>query len=291
MKKTELNEAVSEVQKKYRVIGRSKEIMEALAGIYSGKHILIEGEVGVGKTTLALAIANYLDKPFYRVDSSDQVDEAKLVGWWDPPLVLNKGYVREAFIAGPLFNAMINNGILFINELNRLPETTQNVLLPVMDEGKLEIPKLGTIEAKNGFRVIATQNPEEHIGVTALGEALKDRFVWIKLEYQPEKEEKEIVKLHSSVEDEEIISLSVKITRATRNNPYIKRGSSVRGAIDLASLMAYFDKYSLKDWINAALMALATKIELYDETEKTINEVISEIVKNTVESRFLLINR
>jgi len=148
-------------------------------------------------------------------------------------LVIEFGYDAEkSFVPGPLVRAMLEGGILFINELNRLPESTQNVLLPAMDEGQIIIPRLGAVKAKPGFYIIATQNPEEHVGVTSLSEALRDR------DYQTEEEEKEITLLRSGCNDPKIVDLAVKICRATREHPEIKRGASVRGAIDLASLVS-----------------------------------------------------
>ena len=83
---------------------------------------------------------------------------------------------------------MMNGGCLFINELNRIPENTQNVLLSALDERILTIPKLKTVSAQPDFMVISTQNPSVHV-VSALGEALKNRFVWLEIPYQSESEE------------------------------------------------------------------------------------------------------
>ncbi|MFX4377283.1 AAA family ATPase, partial [Acinetobacter baumannii] len=87
--------------------------------------------------------------------------EHKLTGWFDPPTVLKKGYGKDSYFDGPLAEAMRKGAILFVNELNRLPEGEQNVLLPALDEKRLEIPRIGELAAKEGFTVIATQNPRE----------------------------------------------------------------------------------------------------------------------------------
>ncbi|MFX1474891.1 MAG: AAA family ATPase [Promethearchaeota archaeon] len=273
---------IIEVQRKYRIVGRTEAIAQCLAADKARKHLLIEGQVGVGKTTLAKAVADYLRRPLHRVDGDERFTSSKLVGWFDPPIVLKNGYTRDAFIPGALVEAMESGGILFINELNRMPEATQNTLLPVMDESLLQVPKLDTIEAQNGFRIIATQNPEASVGVTRLGEALRDRFVWLILDYHTESEEKEIVQINTEIEDEKIRDIAVAITRATRDYPSIKRGASVRGAIDLASLFHQLSELGRSDWEEAAVMALVPKIQLHDNTQKTPQQIIIDLVRSVM---------
>jgi len=168
------------------------------------------------------------------------------------------------------------------DELNRLSESAQNVLIPALDEGIIEIPKLGEIKAKDGFWVVATLNPEEYVGVTPIAEALRDRFLWIKLDYQSEEEEREIVKLRANVNDE-IAKLTVAITRATRRHPDIRRGASVRGAIDLAALIKKYEErggnLSQEALEDLAIVALGTKIEVSEGSNKTVEEIIREIVR------------
>ena len=152
------------------------------------------------------------------------------------------------------------------------------MLLPALDERQIIIPKLGTVNGENGFLIIATQNPEEFIGTTSLCEALRDRFVWVKLDFQDEDEERRIVKLQSQCEDEDTIRKVVAIVRTTRDYADLRRGSSVRGAIDLANIIRFYEPPTYEDWVSSAIMALATKIELEDGLEKSVEEVIREIV-------------
>jgi MoxR-like ATPase len=223
-----LREEVEEIKARYGIVGRDRELAMILSAIRANRHVLLEGPVGVGKTLLARSVSEYMSRDFIRVDGDERLDENKLIGHWDPPSVLKHGYVESAFVEGPLTAAARRGGILFINELNRLPDSAQNALLPAMDEGIIGIPHLGQIRAKDGFLVIATQNPEESIGVTRLSEALKDRFVLVKLDYQSQEEEEEIVRLKSGVKREEIVKIAVSIARETRRDPAIKRGASVR---------------------------------------------------------------
>jgi MoxR-like ATPase len=227
-------------------------------------------------------VKNYYDANFYRIDCSEETLTHNLIGHWDPPLVISKGYGEDSYVYGPLASAMSNGGCLFINEINRMPESTQNALLTSLDEKILEIPKLKTIHAKNNFFVVATLNPSAHVGVTVLGEAIKDRFIWIKIDYQKPEEEIKIIKQEVNLNgelDDKIARISQEIVQITRNSTTIRRGSSIRGAIDLAALVTQYEtNTSTKNWVEAAIMSLYNKIELEDGVTKSKKEIITEIV-------------
>ena len=89
--------AVEEIQEKYKVIGRTEELQQIILAHSVSKNILIEGEVGVGKTRLAKAIAEYYDSNFYRVDCSEELLPHNLVGYFEPPLVIAKGYIDDSY--------------------------------------------------------------------------------------------------------------------------------------------------------------------------------------------------
>ena len=179
-------EAVAEA---HHIIGRRPELRGILACVAAGRNVLLEGPVGVGKTVIARAVAEALQRGMVRVDGDGRYSEAKLVGHFDPPSVLARGYTRDAFVPGPLVEAMLSGGVLFINELNRMPEGVQNVLLPALDEGTLHVPHLGAVKAAPGFGVIATQNPAEFVATGHLSEALLDRFELVRLAYQASSDE------------------------------------------------------------------------------------------------------
>ena len=280
--KTNLKESVDAIKKKFGIIGRTDELMKALAAKAAGRHILLEGPVGVGKTEIAHALAAYLNTEFVRFDGDERYHPDKLVGHFDPPVVLEKGYSFDSFVSGPLIRAMKEGAILFANEINRCPESTQNVLLSAMDEGHIVIPKLGEVNAKPGFFIIATQNPVEFIATTPLGEAIKDRFVWIRLDYQSEADEKQIVAAKVKDAPEEVTDYSVLIVRETRLSTDLRRGASIRGAIDLAAIINEFEERSIGTWIDISIMALATKIELEDGIEDKIETIIEKIVRTVI---------
>lgn len=266
-----------------QIIGRTREHLKITACIDSQHSVLIEGPVGVGKTYLISSIVKKRGVPFFRIDGDSRYSEQKLTGWFDPPLVMKSGYNAKSFIDGPLTSAMKMGGVLFINELNRMPEGVQNILLPAMDEKIISIPKLGNIVAKRGFLVIATQNPKEFVATSHLSEALMDRFEWIYLDYQSVEEETEIVSLAvekanatrsiSSIVPQNLAQCAVHLTRMSRTDPRVSRGASVRSAISLAKLtIALIDKLPFESAVTeAALLALPTRIELNQDSDSDIS--------------------
>lgn len=279
---------VSHIQKTQGIVGRREELRKAFAALSAGKHLLIEGTVGVGKTILATAVTKHLGRPFVRVDGDERYTEQKLVGWFDPPLVMKGGYTRDAFLEGPLVSAMNSGGVIFINELNRMPEGVQNVLLPAMDERRIEIPKIGTVEAKDGFAVVATQNPREFVATSTLSEALRDRFELLTLDYQSEDEEKMIVQRNVETQDQSLIDLIVQIARKTRTHPEVKRGASVRAAMSTVQICLRLNGALQEVVHEAASMALPTRIEMKDDAKSTAQEVIAEIVDACLKNARLL---
>ncbi len=258
------------------VVGRRREADAVLACLSAQRHVLIEGPVGVGKTVLAKAIAAVLDRGILRVDGDGRYTEARLVGQFDPPIVLERGYVTEAFLAGPLVQAMREGAILFLNELNRMPEGVQNVLLPVLDEHRVAIPRYGVVKAAPGFRVIATQNPAEFVATGTLSEALRDRFELVRLDYQTADDERQIV--HQSTvcsPSADLIAQAVDLARATRTDPRVRRGASVRAAIAMADIATELGG----DLHRAAEITLPTRIELLDERGTDLSTLLEDLAK------------
>lgn len=269
---------VEEIRERFGIVGRETELERGLAAVSVNRHLMIEGPVGVGKTVLANAIASYLDRPVFRVDGDERYTEQKLSGWFDPPMVLEKGYVQDAFMPGPLTEAMRSGGVLFVNEMNRMPEGVQNILLPAMDEGIIDIPKVGRVTASQGFVIIATQNPREFVATTAISEALSDRFELLVLDYQSEAEEFKILSGRHPSADSELVACSLRICRRTRSHPNIRRGASIRGAMAMVQLSGAFRGGDSDALRRAAQMALPTRIEMREESRATAAEVIDQIV-------------
>jgi MoxR-like ATPase len=269
---------IREIQHKYGIVGRSAELEMALAAVRSEKHLMIEGAVGVGKTVLALAIAEHIGRHVSRVDGDERYTEQKLAGWFDPPTVIQKGYGEQSFMPGPLTDAMRRGGVLFINEMNRMPEGVQNILLPAMDEGTVALPHISPVRASDGFLVIATQNPREFVATTAVSEALSDRFELLVLDYQTEEEENEIVRGKYPDASEDTVRRAVWMARRTREHAGVRRGASVRAAMSIVALTQSASGDYETRMRTAALMAVPTRIEVREESDQDAREIVEEIV-------------
>jgi len=268
------------------LVGRDEELEKIRACVLARRNLLLEGPVGVGKTHLALSVTRDLERPVFRIDGDSRYSEQKLSGWFDPPQVLKHGYSGKSFVPGPLVEAMRDGGVLFINELNRLPEGVQNILLPAIDERMVIVPRLGEIRAKEGFCVIATQNPKEFVATSHLSEAILDRFELVVLDYQSETEEVEIV---SAVTDDGRMGLAaVRLARLTRSHPRVRRGASVRAAQAIAELgqaiLQNGDRTFAEAFLWAALLALPTRIEIERDAESsgTLQAEIRALVEGWV---------
>ncbi len=262
-----------------KLIGREQEQKLIEGMVRAGHHVLLEGPVGVGKTTLAIAVAEKLNRSVIRVDGDGRYTEQKLVGSFDPKLVLDQGFSRSSFIPGPLYQAMEEGSVFLINELNRMPEMVQNVLLPALDEGKIQLPVLGELKAQPGFAVIATQNPREFVATSALSEALLDRLEWIAITPLSSEEEIAIIRSHVEIQhlDTLPIEAMIELMHLTRSHPKIKRGASIRAAIAMARILSTTDA----DFWTVAKSVLANRIEL--EVGKFSNRPYSDLLDELLE--------
>jgi len=197
-------------------------------------------------------------------------------------LVLSKGYVPDIFEDGPLLDAMRTGGFLYVEELNRIPEETINVLLTAMSELEITVPRLGRVAAQPGFRLVAAMNPFDAVGTARVSAALYDRTCRISMDYQSAEAEQQIVGLRASV-DPEWRAKVVVLVRSTREHPDIRFGSSVRGAIDICRLaveLARMRRTRTDDWhvgLAAAKASLSGRIRLQDGCTRTPEEVVTDL--------------
>ncbi len=278
---------------KSRIVGRDKEIKEILAALKAGRNIVLEGPPGTSKSTILREITRQIYIPFYIVEGSAELTPGKLVGTHNPAKVLAGGYTQEAFDHGPLTDAMLSGGFLYIEEFNRMPEDVMNVLLRAMDERRIAIPRVGDLQAKSSFRLIGAMNPFDDVGTERLSRALSDRLCRVELDYQSEEEEVEIVRLVTRVHTATLLPLAVRLVRRTREHPDLKMGASVRGAIDLVLIaqerLILEGLSAAEELLNAggaqvreilldcALMSLSGRVWMSETSERKAKEIIKEI--------------
>lgn len=226
-----------------QVIGREHELELILAAVAAGRDLLLEGPPGTSKSTLLRAITAEWGIPLVFVEGNADLTPAKLIGHHNPARVLREDYRADNFVDGPLLHAMRDGGFLYIEEFNRAPEDTLNTLLTAMAERQIAVARVGTVTARSTFRVIASMNPHDNVGTTRLSTSVHDRFCRLAVSYQDEAAERAIVELRASRLPTDAASAdlvdrltvdAVALTRATRQHPEVRQGSSVRGAIDLA---------------------------------------------------------
>ncbi len=265
---------------KQDIVGRENEMASIIVAMEAGKHILLEGPPGTSKSTLLRKIACESDMSLHIVEGNIDLTPAKLVGYFNPAKVMADRYKPEYFEKGPLTRAMEEGGILYMEEFNRMPADVTNVLISPMEEREMAVLRYGTVKASRKFTVIAAQNPYDDVGTVRISRAFMDRICLIRMDYQSEEEEREIVRMRTGSDDNNIVSLAVQMVRATREHDDIKMGASVRAAIDMVDLYSGLRKLSDRPRQNiliAARMALSNKIWLNEMTQKTADEIIEDI--------------
>ncbi len=233
-----------------RFVGREETISNVIVALLAGGHVLIEDVPGVGKTTLAKAVAGSIDASFARIQFTPDTLPTDVMGTsvFDP--------VKTEFktVLGP-----IHNNIILADEINRTSPRTQAALLEAMEEKQVTIDGT-TYNLPELFMVIATENPSEHLGTYQLPEAELDRFMMkLKIGYPKKKDQTELAKnylegaldkktepvltpeqilemreqVKKIIIKDELIDYALKIVDDTRNLSELEYGLSPRAGLQL----------------------------------------------------------
>jgi len=232
-----------------RVIrGKSEVVQFCIAALLAKGHILLEDVPGVGKTTLAHALARSLSLSFQRIQFTSDLLPADIVG----VTIYNQDAQEFEFVSGPVFT-----NILLADEINRATPKSQSALLEAMSEGMISVEKK-RLPLPDPFLVLATQNPIEHVGTYPLPESQLDRFLMkLTIGYpntidekkllrsggaqdalehlQPVLEAQEVRDLQEQVPaihmNESLVDYLMSIVHTTRTHPEAALGVSTRGAL------------------------------------------------------------
>lgn len=249
---TTANRQIADLERSIaRVVkGKPEVIQHALTALLARGHLLIEDVPGVGKTTLAQALARSFQCSFQRIQFTSDLLPSDVIG----VSVYNPAANAFEFKPGPIFA-----NIIVADEINRTTPKTQSALLEAMSESQITVDN-HTHALPKPFLVLATQNPIEHHGTYPLPESQLDRFLMrIRMGYPSRESEKEIIRNHSAqaspdgmppmmdaaavIEmqeaasrvkvDESLIDYSLEIVERTRQSEQLSLGVSPRGAVML----------------------------------------------------------
>jgi MoxR-like ATPase len=250
-----------ETELKKVIRGKDDVVRLALVSVLARGHLLIEGVPGVGKTTLAHALARSLGCSFQRVQFTSDMLPSDILGI----SVYSTTDQKFEFKRGPIFT-----NILMADEINRTTPKTQSALLEAMNEGQVTVDS-HSYQLPQPFLVIATQNPVEHHGTYPLPESQLDRFLLrVQMGYPDGNAEREILRSEAGASrladlrpvltgadvmemqqaakavrvDESLVTYALEIVRRTRESEHLSLGVSPRGAQALyraAQAMAFLD--------------------------------------------------
>ena len=234
-----------------QVLEGKREVVElAVAALFARGHLLLEDVPGVGKTTLARALASSIGLEFRRIQFTSDLMPADVLGG----SVYSQQSGQFSFRKGPIFT-----NVLLADEINRTTPKTQSALLEAMGEGHVSIDG-ETRELGAPFFVLATQNPEEFYGTYPLPESQLDRFLMrLHIGYPPPAIERQVLRRRRGVDpiaalepvvdraellaaqeavdqvrtSDELVDYLHALVLATRSTPLLSIGASTRAALAL----------------------------------------------------------
>ena len=287
------------------VVGKDNAIELLLIALLCKGHVLIEDVPGVGKTTLASALAKSLQCSFRRIQFTPDVTPSDVTGY----SMMNIKTGEMEFKEGAVMSQ-----IVLADEINRTSPKTQSSLLEVMEEGQVTVDGV-THHLPRPFMVLATQNPVDFVGTYPLPEAQMDRFfLRLSIGYPSVEEEMDVLERYTGqvkpmetltpvcgAEDivrmqdtlgtvyagPEVRSYVAQLSAATRNHNALSLGASPRGSIALLRAAQALALLSNRDYVvpddvrRMALPVLTHRLVVTPEARmKGVNaaQVLSEIV-------------
>ncbi|MFZ5950336.1 MAG: AAA family ATPase [Candidatus Rifleibacteriota bacterium] len=252
MDKTKYVELLDELKHRINqvIIGKSDQIEKTIACLLADGHLLLEDLPGVGKTTLASALAQAIGGTFSRIQFTADLLPSDILG----TRIYRRQTEEFEFVKGPIFA-----NVVLADELNRAPPKTQSALLQAMNEYAVSVDKQ-VLNLESPFMVIATQNPRGFHGTYPLPESQRDRFLMrISLGYPDQESEKSILLKNCAVQKpvsvenllslqdirdcqklvreievpEHVMTYITRLTSSLRNHPEVDLPVSPRGSIGL----------------------------------------------------------
>ena len=289
--------------------GKDDVVRLAMVSLLARGHLLIEGVPGVGKTTLAHAVARALDCSFQRVQFTSDMLPSDVLGI----SIYSVAEQQFEFKRGPIFA-----NVLLADEINRTTPKTQSALLEAMNEGQVTVDA-HSYALPQPFLVIATQNPVEHHGTYPLPESQLDRFLMrLRMGYPDGDAEREILRSEAGAAqlenmqpvlsgadvlemqaavtrvrvDDSLISYALAIVTRTRETERLSLGVSPRGAQMLyraAQAMAFLDGRSFcvpEDFKPLAVPVFAHRVVVDGTYASTLkkSEQAEQVIQEIVES-------
>ncbi len=286
------------------VKGKDGIIELVVTALLAQGHVLLEDLPGVGKTTLAQALAKSLDASFRRIQFTSDLLPSDILG----VSIWRETERRFELISGPIFHHVI-----LADEINRASPKTQSALLEAMSEGQVSIES-ETRPLPRPFFVIATQNPFEPHGTFPLPESQLDRFLMrLSMGYPESNEERDILKetlghpdwstLKTVLKSNDVVQLQeaaaavtvedsvldyiVRLANATRKDARLTQGISPRGSLALkrtaqALALVRGRRFVIPDDIQAvAKPVMLHRLIARDPRQKPADLVLDELIKNT----------